>query len=77
MTDVAVLQWGIAAGAGSAMALTVAGVAVLATISRDRLMAFFSRTEGTRQALGRLLEIGGAALVLLFGAFLILSARGL
>ncbi len=55
---------------------SVAGVAVLATISRDRLMAFFSRTEGTRRALGRLdFEIGGGGAVLLFGAFLILSAR--
>lgn len=67
----------ITAAMAAGMVLTVAGVAVLATISRDRLMAFFSRTEGTRRALGRLFEIGGAALVLLFGAFLILSARGL
>ena len=67
----------VTAAMAAGMILTIAGVAVLATVSRDRLMAFFSRTESMRRALGRVLEIGGAALVLLFGAFLILSARSL
>lgn len=67
----------VTAAMAAGMVLTVAGVAVLATVSRERLMAFFARTERMRQAMGRVLEIGGAALVLLFGAFLILSARGL
>ena len=67
----------VTAAMAAGMILTIAGVAVLATVSRDRLMAFFSRTESMRRALGKVLEIGGAALVLLFGAFLILSARSL
>ena len=37
MTDVAVLQWSIAAGAGSAMALTVAGVAQVSRATRRRV----------------------------------------
>ena len=37
MTDVAVLQWSIAAGAGGAMALTVAGVAQVSRATRRRV----------------------------------------
>jgi len=55
--------------------LTISAVAVLATLSRDRLLSFFSRTEGTRRWLGRALEIGGASLVLLFGVSLMLGAQ--
>lgn len=57
------------------MVATIAAVAVIATLSRERLMAFFARTEGTRATLGRVLEIGGAALVFLFGVWVILNAQ--
>ena len=57
------------------MVLTISAVALLATLSRTRLLSFFSRTEGARRWLGRALEVGGAALVLLFGVWLILGAQ--
>lgn len=65
----------VTAAMAAGMVLTIAAAAVLATLSRDRLLSFFSRTEGARQVLGRVLEIGGAGVVLLFGASLILGAR--
>lgn len=58
------------------MVMTIAAVAVIATLSRERLLAFFKRTEGVRATLGRMLEIGGAALVFLFGVRVILNAQG-
>jgi nickel/cobalt exporter len=65
----------ITAAMAAGMVLTVAAVAVLATLSRERLLIFFSRTEGARRMLGRVLEIGGAGVVLLFGVSLILGTR--
>ncbi|MEM8644518.1 MAG: hypothetical protein AAGF09_06515, partial [Pseudomonadota bacterium] len=62
------------AAMAAGMVLTISAVAVLATLSRTRLLSFFSRTEGARRWLGRTLEVGGAALVLLFGVVLILGA---
>ncbi len=57
------------------MIVTIAAVAVIATVSRTRLLAFFARTETVRTWLGRTLETGGALLVLLFGALVILGAQ--
>lgn len=65
----------VTAGMAAGMVLTISTVAVLATLSRERLLSFFSRTEGARRWLGRALEIGGAGLVLLFGVWLILGAQ--
>lgn len=58
------------------MVVTIAAVAVIATVSRERLLAFFARTEGVRAVLGRVLETSGAALVFLFGVWVVLKARG-
>ncbi|MGA9442239.1 MAG: hypothetical protein WBV18_02265 [Methyloceanibacter sp.] len=71
------LEAGLAVTAAMAagMVLTISAVAVLATLSRNQLLSFFSRTEGTRRWLGSALEIGGASLVLLFGVALILGAQ--
>jgi nickel/cobalt transporter (NicO) family protein len=57
------------------MVVTIAAVAVLATLSRDRLLAFFARTETLREGLGRALEIGGAILVALLGIWLLVHAQ--
>lgn len=65
----------VTAAMAAGMVLTISAVAVLATLSRERLLSFFSRTEGARRWLGRTLEIGGAALVVLFGVWLILGAQ--
>ena len=65
----------VVAAMAAGMVFTIAAVAVLATLSRERLLSFFSRTEGTRRWLGRAFEVGGAALILLFGVWLILAAQ--
>jgi nickel/cobalt transporter (NicO) family protein len=57
------------------MVVTIAAVAVIATLSRERLLAFFARTEGLRERLGRVLEVGGAVLVVLFGLFVLFRAQ--
>jgi len=57
------------------MVVTIATVAVIATLSRERLLAFFSRTEGLREGLGRVLEVGGAVLVLLLGVWILVQAQ--
>ncbi|MEM7399039.1 MAG: hypothetical protein AAGF48_06815 [Pseudomonadota bacterium] len=64
----------VTAAMAAGMVLTISAVAVLATLSRTRLLSFFSRTEGARRWLGRTLEVGGAALVFLFGVLLVLGA---
>jgi len=58
------------------MIVTIAAVAVIATLSRDRLMTFFARSEGIRGWLGRILETGGALLVVLFGLWVLIGAQG-
>lgn len=65
----------VTAAMAAGMVLTIAAVAVLATVSREQLLTFVSRTEGPRGVLGRVLEIGGAGVVLLFGVSLILGAQ--
>ena len=57
------------------MVVTIAAVAVIATLSRDRLMAFFADTKNIRSWLGRALETGGALLVFLFGAWVLIGAQ--
>jgi len=73
-----VLAAGLAVTAAMAagMIVTIAAVAVTATLFRSRLMVLLARTEGLREALGRTLEVGGALLVLLLGAWIILRAQG-
>jgi ABC-type nickel/cobalt efflux system permease component RcnA len=56
------------------MVLTIAGIALIAAVARDRLMDVLARTEGWRHAAGRVLEVGGALMVLGFGLVLILKA---
>ena len=64
----------VTAAMATGMVVTIAAVAVIATLSRERLLTLFARTEGVRTWLGRILETGGALLVLLFGAWVILGA---
>ncbi len=65
----------VTAAMAAGMVMTIAAVAVLATVSRTRLMTAFSRTKRVRAWLGRGLETGSAALVLLFGLWVVLTAR--
>jgi hypothetical protein len=43
----------VIAAMAAGMVVTIAAVAVTATVSRERLMAFFARTEGLLERLGR------------------------
>lgn len=65
----------VTAAMATGMVVTIAAVAVIATLSRENLLTFFARTEGVRTWLGRILETGGALLVLIFGAWVILGAQ--
>lgn len=65
----------VTAAMATGMVVTIAAVAVIATLSRTRLLRFFARTEGIRTWLGRTLEIGGALLVIAFGAWVIFGAQ--
>lgn len=67
----------VTAAMAAGMVVTIAAVAVIATLSRERVLAFFDRTEGWRERLGRVLEIGGAVLVLMFGLWLVFRAQAL
>lgn len=66
----------VTAAMATGMVVTIAAVAVIATLSRERLLGFFARTERLRAVLGRVLEVGSAVLVVLFGLWLLLNAQG-
>jgi nickel/cobalt transporter (NicO) family protein len=66
----------VTAAMATGMIVTIATVAVIATMSRERLLGFFARTEAWRASAGRVLEIGSAILVLLFGVWVLVGARG-
>lgn len=65
----------VTAAMATGMVVTIAAVAVIAMLSRERLLGFFARTEGLRATLGRVLEIGSAILVLLFGVWALVGAQ--
>lgn len=65
----------VTAAMATGMVVTIAAVAVIATLSRERLLRFFARTEGLRATVGRVLEIGSAILVLLFGVWVLVGAQ--
>lgn len=64
----------VTAAMAAGMIVTIASVAVIATLFRGRLLKFLARSEGFRSALGRVLEVGGAVLVLLFGLWTLYRA---
>lgn len=66
----------VTAAMAAGMVVTIATVAVIATVFRERLLSFLARTEGWRAGLGRGLEIGGSLLVLLFGLWTLFRAQG-
>jgi nickel/cobalt transporter (NicO) family protein len=56
------------------MIVTIAGVTLAATLARGRFMNLLERTEGWRHRAGQILEIAGAAMVLVLGIWLIVGA---
>jgi nickel/cobalt exporter len=58
------------------MITTIGGVAFVATFARNRLVGMLARSEGWRYRAGMVLEVGGAALVLLLGISTLLGSIG-
>lgn len=56
------------------MIFTIAGIAFIAALARNRLMRLLDQTESLRRNAGRMLEVGGAVLVVVFGLWLALAA---
>ncbi|HUU67526.1 MAG TPA: hypothetical protein VMW57_09660 [Methyloceanibacter sp.] len=65
----------VTAAMAAGMIATIASVAVLATLFRERLLSVLARTERFRVGVGRILEIGGAGLVVLLGVWTLLRAQ--
>jgi len=60
---------GLAVTAAMALIATIGGIALGAAFARDRFMALLARTESWRHNVGRLLEVGGSMMVLMFGVW--------
>src|SRR5262249_16122208 len=62
---------GLAVTAAMALGMiaTIGGIALGAAFARDRFMALLARTESWRHHVGRLLEVGGSMMVLMFGVW--------
>jgi ABC-type nickel/cobalt efflux system permease component RcnA len=67
----------VTAAMAAGMIVTIASVAVLATLFRARLLSVLARTEGIRAGLGWMLEIGGAMLVVLLGLWTLLRTQAI
>jgi nickel/cobalt transporter (NicO) family protein len=59
----------VTAAMAAGMVVTIAGFAIAAVLTRERLMAFLARTEPGRYRAGRVLEIGSALGVLALGVW--------
>ena len=66
----------VTAAMAVAMTVTIGGVALVATFARNRLVGLLARSEGWRHRAGMVLEVGGAALVLLLGISTLLGSMG-
>jgi ABC-type nickel/cobalt efflux system permease component RcnA len=56
------------------MITTIGGIALAAVFARDRFMGLLDRTEGWRHRVGLVLELGGSAMVFLFGLWMVLRS---
>jgi ABC-type nickel/cobalt efflux system permease component RcnA len=56
------------------MIATIGGIALAAAFARNRLMGLLDRTEAWRHRVGAVLEIGGSAMVLVFGLLMVLRS---
>jgi ABC-type nickel/cobalt efflux system permease component RcnA len=66
------LAAGLAVTAAMALGMiaTIGGIALAAAFARDRFMGLLARTESWRHRVGRVLEVGGSAMVLVFGVWM-------
>ncbi|HXS14356.1 MAG TPA: hypothetical protein VN734_16765, partial [Acidobacteriaceae bacterium] len=56
------------------MIATIGGIALAAAFARDRFMGLLARTESWRHRVGRLLEVGGSVMVLMFGVWMMIKS---
>jgi nickel/cobalt transporter (NicO) family protein len=56
------------------MIVTIGGIALAAAFARDRFMGLLARTERWRYRVGKVLEVGGSVMVLVFGLWMVLSS---
>ena len=70
------LAAGLAVTAAMALGMiaTIGGSALAAAFARDRFIGVLSRTESWRYRAGRVLEVGGSVLVLVFGFWMVLRS---
>ena len=70
------LAAGLAVTAAMALGMiaTIGGIALAAAFARDRFMGVLARTESWRYRAGRVLEVGGSGLVLVFGLWMMLRS---
>jgi nickel/cobalt exporter len=57
----------VTAAMTAGMIATIGGIALAAAFARDRFMGLLDRTEGWRQRVGTVLEVGGSVMVLALG----------
>jgi ABC-type nickel/cobalt efflux system permease component RcnA len=67
---------GLAVTAAMALGMiaTIGGIALAAALSRDRFIGLFARTESWRHHVGRVLEVGGSMMVLMFGVWMVIRS---
>jgi nickel/cobalt exporter len=70
------LMAGLAVTAAMAVGMiaTIGGVALAAAFARGRFMRLLARTESCRHRVGTALELGGSAMVLVFGLWMVLKS---
>lgn len=70
------LAAGLAVTAAMALGMiaTIGSAALAAAFARDRFMGVLARTESWRYRAGRMLEVGGSVLVLVFGLWVMLGS---
>jgi ABC-type nickel/cobalt efflux system permease component RcnA len=56
------------------MIATIGGIAFVAAFARDRLIGLLDRTERWRHRVGKVLEVGGSVMVLVFGLWIVLRS---
>ena len=67
---------GLAVTAAMALGMiaTIGGIALAAAFARDRFMGLLARTESWRCRVGRVLEVGGSMMVLVFGLWMVVRS---
>ena len=67
---------GLAVTAAMALGMiaTIGGIALAAAFARFRFMGLLARTESWRHRAGRVLEVGGSVMVLVFGLWMVVSS---